>query len=133
MKYLCLCVLASLGIAAGGCARGDLAPQAITGVTLIDGTPQPPVSPANIVIERGRVIAAGPENSVAIPKDAEKIDGSGLFVFPLDPKQPIRVGADANLLLLKVNPATETDYLKYVSGRMEIGRWTQYPAHAQRQ
>lgn len=126
-------MFALLNLAVGGCARGDLAPQAITGVTLIDGTPHPPVSPANIVIERGRVIAAGSVDSVPIPKDAEMIDGSGLFVFPLDPRQPIRVGADANLLLLNVNPATETDYRKYVSGRMEIGRWTQYPAHAQRQ
>ncbi|MBA3975193.1 MAG: hypothetical protein C0504_13375 [Candidatus Solibacter sp.] len=133
MKHLCLCVLALLGIAAAGCARGDLAPQAITGVTLIDGTPNPPLSPANIVVERGRVVAAGPRESVPIPKDAEKIDGRGLFVFPLDPNQPIRVGADANLLLLNVNPALEQNYLKYVSGRMEIGRWTQYPAHAQSQ
>lgn len=128
MKPLCLCVLALLSLAAGGCARGDLATQAIAGVTLIDGTPNPPVSLANIVIKRGRVAAAGAEAAAPIPAGAEKIDGRGLFVFPLDPKQPIRVGADANLLLLKVNPAIEVDYLKHVAGRMEIGRWTLYPA-----
>lgn len=128
MKYLCLCVLVLGGLAGLGCARGDLAPLAIAGAALIDGTPNPPVVPANIVIRRGRVAAAGPAERVPIPEDAEKIDARGLFVFPLDPKQPIRIGADANLLLLKVNPAVEADYLKYVAGRMEIGRWTLYPA-----
>lgn len=131
MKHLCLCAFTILSLAAGGCTRGDLAPQAITAVTLIDGTPNPPVGPANIVIRRGRVAAAGPEQAVPIPGDAEKIDGRGLFVFPLDPKQPIRVGADANLLLLKVNPAIETNYRKHIAGRMEIGRWTLYPTDEQ--
>lgn len=130
---MCLSVLALACFAAGGCARGDLAPQAIAGVTLIDGSPNPPISPANIVIERGRVTMAGPSDSVPIPGGAEKIDGRGLFVFPLDPKMPIRIGADANLLLLKVNPAIETGYLKHIYGRMEIGRWTLYPANEQRQ
>jgi hypothetical protein len=128
LRFLCLCVLALGGLAGLGCARGDLAPQAIAGATLIDGTPNPPVSPANIVIRQGRVVAAGPEDKVPIPAGAEKIDGRGLYAFPLDPKEPVRIGADANLLLLKVNPALENDYLKHVAGRMEIGRWTLYPA-----
>lgn len=128
MKYLCLCVLVLFGLACAGCSHGDEAPQAIAGVTLIDGTPDPPVAPANLVIRRGRVVAAGPAEKVLIPEGAERIDGRGLFVFPLDPKQPVRIGADANLLLLKVNPALETNYLKYVAGRMEFGRWKMYPA-----
>lgn len=114
---LCLCA----------CERGDLAVQAIESATLIDGTPQPPISPANIVVRRGRIERAGPAGTTPIPTGAERIAGSGLFVFPLDPLVPIQPGADANLVLLDVNPALEPDYLKHVVGRMEIGRWTKYP------
>ena len=127
MRQLCLSIALLLAFGAIACSRGDFDVQAITGVTLIDGTPQPPVSQANVVVQRGRIVAAGPAASVPVPPDATRTDGGGLFVFPLDPLVPIRVGADANLLLLKVNPAVEPDYLKHVAGRMKIGRWTLDP------
>ncbi len=117
----------SLVLCLGGCSRGDNAVQAIMGATLLDGTPNPPVSPANVIVRRGRIVAAGPIADVPVPSDADRIPAFGLYVFPLDPREPIRAGADANLLLLRVNPAVEQDYLKFVAGRMEIGRWTKYP------
>ncbi len=127
MKYLCAAVVLSLVLCLGGCSRGDNAVQAIMGATLLDGTPNPPVSPANVIVRRGRIVAAGPIADVPVPSDADRIPAFGLYVFPLDPREPIRAGADANLLLLRVNPAVEQDYLKFVAGRMEIGRWTKYP------
>jgi len=120
-------VVLSLVLCLGGCSRGDNAVQAIMGATLLDGTPNPPVSPANVIVRRGRIVAAGPIADVPVPSDADRIPAFGLYVFPLDPREPIRAGADANLLLLRVNPAVEQDYLKFVAGRMEIGRWTKYP------
>jgi len=122
-----LLAVPALALALGCCSRGDLGTQAIEGVTLIDGTPKAPVSPATLIIERGRVIQFGPSNEITVPADAERISGAGLYVFPLDPLVPIQRGADANLILLSVNPALEPDYSKYVTGRMEIGRWTKYP------
>ncbi len=113
----------------GGCSRGDRAVQAIVGATLLDGSPNPPVSPSTVLVRRGRILAAGPSAGIPIPEDANRIPATGLYVFPLDPREPIRAGADANLLILKVNPAVEQDYLKHVAGRMEIGRWTKYPTN----
>ena len=127
MKYLCASAVLSLALCAGACSRGDQAVQAIAGGTLVDGSPNPPVSPSTVLVKRGRIVAAGPAADVPIPPDANRIPAAGLFVFPLDPREPIRAGADANLLLLKVNPAVEQDYLKNVAGRMETGRWTKYP------
>ncbi len=127
MKYLCASAVLSLALCLGGCSRGDQAVHAIVGATLLDGSPNPPVSPANVLVRRGRILAAGPAADVPIPSDAGRIPAAGWFVFPLDPREPIRAGADANLLILTVNPAIEQDYLKYVAGRMEIGRWTKYP------
>lgn len=127
MRVLCLLAIPALAIWLGACSRGDLAVQAIEGATLIDGTPQPPVSPANVIVERGRIELAGPASQTPIPSGAARIAATGLYVFPLDPLEPIRAGADANLLLLNVNPALEPDYLKHVVGRMQIGRWTKYP------
>lgn len=127
MRHLCAVYLLLLALCLGGCSRGDQNIQAILGATLIDGTPNPPVSPANVIVRRGRVAAAGPAADVPVPADANRIPASGLFVFPLDPREPIRVGADANLLILNVNPAVDPDYLKHVTGQMKIGLWMKYP------
>jgi len=126
VNVLCRLAALVLAICLGGCVHGDLAVQAIEGANLFDGTPNPPVSPANVVVRRGRIERAGPAAQTPIPSDAERIAAAGLYVFPLNPLEPIRAGADANLLLLDVNPAVEPDYLKHVVGRMEIGRWTKY-------
>ncbi len=55
---------------------------AITGATLFDGTGSPPIPDAAIVIVDGRIAAAGPRSSVAIPDGATGIDGAGKFVIP---------------------------------------------------
>jgi imidazolonepropionase-like amidohydrolase len=55
---------------------------AITGATLIDGTGNPPVNDAVVVIEGDRIIAAGPRNKVKIPGNARRLNAQGKFLLP---------------------------------------------------
>jgi Amidohydrolase family len=55
---------------------------AIVGGTLIDGTGAAPVPDAVVVIEKGRIVGAGPKSSVKIPHGAQKIDARGKFILP---------------------------------------------------
>ena len=55
---------------------------AIVGATLIDGTGAAPVPNATVVIEKGRITAAGPSASVKIPGGAQKVDAHGKYVLP---------------------------------------------------
>src|SRR5262249_34830535 len=54
----------------------------IKGATLIDGTGRRPVSDAIIVIDGGRIVAAGPRADVSAPAGAKEIDATGKFVIP---------------------------------------------------
>ena len=120
--------LAALALCLAGClTSADDPPQVITGALLIDGTVRPPVPDAVVIVSRGRIRAMGPRTEVPVPEQGRLIEARGRILFPADPAQPLRVGSDANLLLLSVNPAVDPDYLKYVTGRMQNGRWVQYP------
>src|ERR1700741_4042434 len=55
---------------------------AIVGGTLIDGTGGAPVTDSAVVIEKGRIVAAGPRSFVKIPHGATKIDARGKTVLP---------------------------------------------------
>jgi predicted amidohydrolase YtcJ len=55
---------------------------AIVGATLIDGTGNAPVPNAVIVIENGRVVAAGPASQVSVPAGAVRTEAAGAFVVP---------------------------------------------------
>lgn len=102
-------------------------PQAIVGGMLIDGTVRPPIEHAVVLVSRGRVEAVGEEGQVRIPNGYNQIGVRGRFLFPPVLDQTIEPGQEANLLVLSVNPALDPDYLKKVTGRMESGRWVQYP------
>ena len=56
--------------------------SAFTGATLIDGTGRAPVSGATLVVRDGRVVAAGPAASVAIPAGATRVALDGKVVMP---------------------------------------------------
>lgn len=56
--------------------------RAITGVTLIDGTDRAPMRNATLVVKDGRVLAAGPAQSVTIPAGAERVALDGKVVMP---------------------------------------------------
>jgi imidazolonepropionase-like amidohydrolase len=55
---------------------------AIVGATLIDGTGAAPVADSAVVIEKGRIVAAGPRSKVKIPRHANVIDATGKTILP---------------------------------------------------
>ncbi len=55
---------------------------ALVGCVLIDGTGAPPLPDAVVLVRDGRIAAAGPRASVAIPQDAAVVDVSGRPVLP---------------------------------------------------
>jgi imidazolonepropionase-like amidohydrolase len=57
----------------------------ILGATLIDGTGKPPIADANVLIEHGKIVAAGPQSqfkNVAIPKNTAFISAKGMTILP---------------------------------------------------
>jgi imidazolonepropionase-like amidohydrolase len=56
--------------------------RAFTGLRLIDGTDGPPVANATILVQNGRVVAAGAADRVTIPPNAERIALTGKTVTP---------------------------------------------------
>ena len=55
---------------------------AIVGATLIDGNGGAPVQDATIVVRGKRIAAVGPRASVAVPRGARVIDGTGKYATP---------------------------------------------------
>lgn len=124
MRVLALAAL--LALAACAPEEGS-APQAITGVLLMDGTVRPPVANATVLIRRGKIEAMGPASVIRVPEGYHRIEARGRVLFPADPAKPLVAGGDADLLLLSVNPALDPDYSKKITGHMLAGRWVQFP------
>src|SRR5579864_2262530 len=80
--FLCLAVvfLALVGTRAN--AQTSARPTVVKGARLIDGTGRPAVENSVLVINEGRVVAAGKAGSVPIPKDADVKDLSGKTIMP---------------------------------------------------
>ncbi len=57
-------------------------PVAYVGATLIDATGAPPVRDSVVLVERGRITAAGPAARVAIPAGATRVDVAGKTIVP---------------------------------------------------
>jgi imidazolonepropionase-like amidohydrolase len=55
---------------------------ALVGATLIDGTGHDEVRDATIVVDGGRIVAAGPRASVKLPAGAKRIDVTGKTIVP---------------------------------------------------
>ena len=55
---------------------------AVVGATLIDGRGGPVVSDSIVLVRGDRITGVGNRSSIAIPKDAEVIDGKGLTLLP---------------------------------------------------
>ena len=54
--------------------------RAYTGATLIDGTGRPPVADATVLVEEGRIVAAG--SGVDVPGGARVIEVTGKWIVP---------------------------------------------------
>jgi hypothetical protein len=55
---------------------------AIVGATLVDGTGKPAVADSAVVVENGRIVAAGPRASVKVPSEAAIFDATGKTLLP---------------------------------------------------
>jgi imidazolonepropionase-like amidohydrolase len=55
---------------------------ALVGGTLIDGTGRDPIPDSVVVIEKGRIVNAGPRSRVKVPGGAQKIDARGKTILP---------------------------------------------------
>ena len=75
-------VLALIGAASATLHSQAPVSKAFTGLRLVDGTGRPAVENATIVVQNGRVTAAGPAASVSVPQNAERIALTGKTVIP---------------------------------------------------
>jgi imidazolonepropionase-like amidohydrolase len=76
-----------LAVALAACARSQPAPPAtsalaIRGATVWDGTGRPAIADAVLVVDGGRVVAAGPRDQIAIPAGARVVDAPGRWIIP---------------------------------------------------
>src|ERR1700722_9247755 len=55
---------------------------ALVGGTLIDGTGRDPVPDSVVLIEKGKIVDAGPRSRVKIPGGAQKVDARGKTILP---------------------------------------------------
>ncbi|MFZ3218073.1 MAG: amidohydrolase family protein [Candidatus Acidiferrales bacterium] len=55
---------------------------ALVGGTLIDGTGRDPIPDSVVIIEKGRIVDAGPRSRVKIPGGAQKVDVRGKTILP---------------------------------------------------
>jgi len=60
-------------------ADGSLA---LVGATLVDATGAPAVPNATVVVDNGRIVAAGPSASTPVPSGARRIDVAGKTIIP---------------------------------------------------
>jgi imidazolonepropionase-like amidohydrolase len=56
--------------------------SAIVGGTLVDGLGGDPIRSGVVVVEDGRIIAAGSEKNIAIPATAQRLDAAGRTILP---------------------------------------------------
>src|SRR3989442_6276808 len=76
---LACCLLASLT----GCKLNEETKvKAIIGAVLIDGNGGPPITDSVVVVSGSRIRSAGLRANVAIPAEADKINGAGKFLVP---------------------------------------------------
>ena len=60
-------------------AEGSLA---LVGATLVDATGAPALPNATVVVEKGRIVAAGPSAGTTVPASARRIDVAGKTIIP---------------------------------------------------
>lgn len=74
--------MARLTDVANSLARPLSGALVLTGGTLIDGTGAAPVADSVVVMEKDRIVAAGPRSRVTVPKGATVVDARGKYILP---------------------------------------------------
>jgi hypothetical protein len=97
MKRLAL-VMAAVALA--GCTAPDASGvKAIVGAKLIAAPGREPIEYSVVVIEGGKITAAGPQSAIPVPKGSAITRGIGMTVEPEPGGDPIEAGRAANLVL----------------------------------
>lgn len=99
-------------------------PKVIVGGTLIDGTGRPPIPDALIVVENGKVKAAGAMKDLKVPEPATRTNATGLFITPTQTGARIEYDAPADLFLVQGNPIDNPMVLMNPMRVMKAGEWT---------
>jgi imidazolonepropionase-like amidohydrolase len=74
--------MANLAKVAAGFTAQPASVTAIVGGRLIDGTGKPAIENSVVVLQNGKIVAAGPAVSVTIPEGAQIVDAHGKSVLP---------------------------------------------------
>lgn len=82
-----------------GCVNpGESGVKVIVGAKLITAPGRPPIEYSVVVIEGGKIRAAGPESTTPVPKGAAMTRGINMTIEPAG-STPIEPGQPANLIL----------------------------------
>jgi hypothetical protein len=88
-----------LGLLLGGCTSPDASGiKVIVGAKLVNPAHEP-IDYSVIVIEGGKITAAGPQSSVPVPKGSAITRGIGMTVEPESAGDSVEPGRPANLIL----------------------------------
>jgi imidazolonepropionase-like amidohydrolase len=118
-----LALVAAFALLAGACAEPPLPEtKVIIGATLLDGM-NPPLEHSIVIVQEGRITAAGPQQSIPVPAGSEKVNGAGKFIVAANRASRIEPGATADLLLLAANPLHDPANYERIDRRMVSGKW----------
>jgi hypothetical protein len=96
MKKLALVIVVALV----GCTAPDASGvKVIVGAKLIAAPGREPIEYSVVVIEGGKITAAGPQSAIPVPKGSAITRGIGMTVEPEPGGDPIEPGRPANLVL----------------------------------
>lgn len=97
-------------------------PIVFTNVNLVPMTGDTVVAKAVVVVDAGRIVAAGKEGDVAIPADAERIDGEGGYLLPGLIDLHVHVTQPDDLSLYVANGVTTVMNLSGDAALLELRR-----------
>jgi imidazolonepropionase-like amidohydrolase len=80
--YIFTLLVCAAALILSGCKPSDSPQKAITGATLVDGSGGPPVPDSVVVIDNGRITAAGPRSSTPVPAGFTTMEAAGKFIVP---------------------------------------------------
>ena len=89
-----------IAIALAGCTAPDASGvKVIVGAKLIAAPGREPIDYSVVIVEGGKITAAGPQSSTPVPKGSAITRGIGMTVEPEPGGDPIESGRPANLIL----------------------------------
>jgi len=115
-----------LGLAAlSGCNQPrEATVKVFVGATVIAKAGDPPQPYSIVIVDGNQITAVGAQSEVPVPTGSMKINGVGKFLYPAGSQGRIKPGEPADLLLVRVNPNEDPQYMQKLDGRMSGGHWT---------